>query len=288
MKSDHLKWQPNELIVSAAAPVVRTLTELKLTKLTTFPRAGHLNSLCVERFEHQWPGPKFVDQASLDSGEARYYEQIIAQDGCIPTREDSWHDCFNACIWMQFPKTKHYLNALHVQDINNFGVHPRTARRNHVTHFDECGVVLAIPRQHINQGNEILQQLATHQWKQAMYHQRELWQSAIFPFVFGHANLEMMLNPFIGLTGKWLAVLVDENFENFTAFEQTQHLDRVLLSRIQQLDDFIPARLMPPLPILGVPGWWSQQTETFYGNTEYFRPQPKGKGPTPQLPLSLN
>ena len=291
MKSTEPLWQGDLPLASFAQPVKQVLTELGLAGLTAFPRAAQLNYIVDQRFGGTWRGPEFVDQGQLDDSEARYYEEIIAEDNCIPTREDSWHDLFNACIWLQFPLTKQYLNRLHVQDIREHGVHPRTKRRNHVTHFDECGVILAVPRQYLQQANELLQQLASHQWLEALYYQRDSWlrdswQQQIVAFVFGHANLEMMLNPFIGLTGKWLAVAVDEDFARWSAFDQTRHLDQALLRRIRQLDDFTPPRLMPPLPLLGVPGWWAGQTEQFYQNADYFRPLPKDKGATSQLPLT--
>ncbi|QPG04822.1 DUF3025 domain-containing protein [Salinimonas marina] len=286
MKSNEPNWQAGLSLASFAQPVKQVLSELGLAQLSTFPRAVQLNYIVDQRFREAWQGPEFVDQGQLNVSETRYYEEIIAEDNCIPTREDSWHDLFNACIWLQFPLTKQYLNMLHVQDIRDHGVHPRTKRRNHVTHFDECGVILAVPHQYLQQANELLQQLASHEWLEALYFRRECWQQQIFAFVFGHANLEMMLSPFMGLTGKWLAVEVDDNFAHLSAFEQTQHLDQALLRRIRQLDDFNPPRLMPPLPLLGVPGWWTGQTEQFYRNTDYFRPLPAGKGTTPQLPLT--
>ena len=285
MNSSQLHWQPEQLRHVAAAPVTATLDLLGLLPSTRFPDAEVLNHLAQHHRPGDWQGPAFKDQGGYATSEIRYYEQIIAQDKTIPTREQSWHDLFNACIWLQFPLTKRYLNTLHMQDITAHGVHPRTARRNHITHFDECGVILAVPAGQVGQANNLLNLLATHQWAPAFAENRQAWQNTLLPFVFGHANLEMMLQPFVGLTGKWLAVVVEDDFAGLPPWQQRQQLDQALLARIQQLDNFKPARLMPPLPLLGVPGWYPLQDAAFYANQDYFRPLPPGKGQTIQLPL---
>ena len=144
------------------------LDELELISHSKFPSPDVLNEL-TSRYHKQWTGPVFKGQSQFSEDEQRYYETIISEDGVVPTREQSWHDLFNALIWLQFPKTKSLLNELHISDIEAYGVNPRTARRNRITHFDECGVVLAIeePRPSGVESLEVfLQQLATHEWEQ--------------------------------------------------------------------------------------------------------------------------
>ncbi|RDV25273.1 DUF3025 domain-containing protein [Alteromonas aestuariivivens] len=230
-------------------------------------------------------GPEFIDQGQIAADEERYYEQIIYESGVIPTREDSWHDLFNALIWHEFPLTKRYLNTLHMQDIREYGVHPRTSRRHRLTHFDECGVVLAVPRQHLDRANRLLQALADHQWEWAFLECRKWWGEVVIPVMFGHANLEMLLEPFIGLTGKWLAVTVGEEFVCLGSMQQQQMLDVALKERIQALEDFQPPHILKPLPLLGVPHWYPQQQREFYANSDYFRPLRPGRPATSQLPL---
>jgi hypothetical protein len=246
-----------------------------------------LNEL-TSRYHKQWTGPVFKGQSQFSEDEQRYYETIISEDGVVPTREQSWHDLFNALIWLQFPKTKSLLNELHISDIEAYGVNPRTARRNRITHFDECGVVLAIeePRPSGVESLEVfLQQLATHEWEQVFLANRGRWHAEVTPYVFGHANLEMMLNPFIGLTGKWLAVSVPQGFNELDKWQQRAVLDDAMSARISALDAFQITPLLKPLPLLGVPLWHSPQDAKFYQNKDYFRPLRQGSKPTKQLPL---
>jgi len=246
-----------------------------------------LNEL-TSKYYKQWRGPTFKGQSQFSENEKRYYETIISEDGVVPTREQSWHDLFNALIWLQFPKTKSLLNELHISDIEAYGVNPRTARRNRITHFDECGVVLAIeePRPSGVESLEVfLQQLATHEWEQVFLANRGRWHAEVTPYVFGHANLEMMLNPFIGLTGKWLAVSVPQGFSELDKWQQRAVLDDAMSARISALDAFQITPLLKPLPLLGVPLWHSQQDAKFYQNKDYFRPLRQGAKPTKQLPL---
>jgi hypothetical protein len=39
------------------------------------------------------------------------YDARIQHEGVIPTRERSWHDFFNACVWATFPNAKQALSA---------------------------------------------------------------------------------------------------------------------------------------------------------------------------------
>ncbi|MBU2977344.1 DUF3025 domain-containing protein [Alteromonas sp. C1M14] len=286
MNSSSLNWISAKNSADIALPVSTLLSLSGLLKNTGFPTVEEINRTVATWHQGHYHGPIFKGQSTYDDSETRYYEQIVAEDGDVPTREGSWHDLFNALIWMQFPKTKAYLNALHVEDIQTFGLNPRTRRRNHITHFDECGVVLAIPRDRLKQGNALLTLLAQHQWVEGLHDEKTQWGDSIYPFVFGHAILEMMLNPFIGLTGKWLAVVVEPDFHTLSFAQQVQTLDESLVQRIQQLQDLTPKYLLKPLPVLGVPGWGQGQTLAFYQNQDYFRPKRANGGSTIQLPLT--
>ena len=287
MQSDSIPFCKDYLKAHASPPVIDLLDELELLEFDDFPSPEVLNEL-TSKYYKQWRGPTFKGQSQFSENEKRYYETIISEDGVVPTREQSWHDLFNALIWLQFPKTKSLLNELHISDIEAYGVNPRTARRNRITHFDECGVVLAIeePRPSGVESLEVfLQQLATHEWEQVFLANRGRWHAEVTPYVFGHANLEMMLNPFIGLTGKWLAVSVPQGFNELDKWQQRAVLDDAMSARISALDAFQITPLLKPLPLLGVPLWHSPQDAKFYQNKDYFRPLRQGSKPTKQLPL---
>jgi hypothetical protein len=232
----------------------------------------------------------FVCQDSM-SQDFRYYEQIIFEENIIPTRKESWHDFFNGIIWLQFPQTKTYLNCLHISEIKTHGLNPRTKVRHHITHFDECGVVLFIKGQRLF--TQIQQLFAAQAWTSLFCELREEWNTCIFPVVFGHANLEMMLSPFIGLTGKVLLIQIedmpalnnikqdnepsDPNQSNITLVEP--HVwDSILLQHIEQNQTFFASKPFYPLPLLGVPGWhFEKQDADFYANTDYFMPKRQRK-----------
>ena len=256
-------WQ-NQHFRQANLPPFALLDNLfHLSAMTSWPNAAGLNQLaraCDARV------PEFVCQSEL-SFESDYYEQIIFRQQRIPTRPDNWHDLFNGLIWLMFPKTKGLLNALHMEDIEAHGLSPRTKRRNHITHFDECGVVL------VTADKELGGLLAEHQWQTVFWENRHIWQEKTLPLVFGHANLEMLLSPFLGLTGKWMMVEVEETFFDLSIQNQLAHVDAQLHDTIKK-GAFSQSRPLLPLPLLGIPGWSPDNEQvSYYQNRDYFRPK---------------
>jgi hypothetical protein len=53
---------------------------------------------------------------------------------------------------------------------------------------------------------------------------------------------------------------------------QLRDLDQQLAARLDQAEALDP-RSLPPLPVLGIPGWWPQQDAAFYADTHHFRPR---------------
>ncbi|MFT5312546.1 MAG: hypothetical protein ACI8Z9_001024 [Paraglaciecola sp.] len=242
-------------------------TLFALSQCAQWPNAQGLNELQGRVLERGVMQQTFVCQNELPETSA-YYEQIIFEQGIIPTRSQSWHDLFNGLMWLQFPRTKTLLNQLHVSDIEQFGLSPRTHRRNNLTHFDECGVVLACS------DPALLECLKNHQWQEVFIEQRSSWGRDIHPYIFGHANYELLLAPFIGLTGKWLAVEVEQDFAQHSLAEQSAQIDRLVQVKIIQEDTFSQPRPLLPLPLLGIPGWWdANRDKNFYANKDYFRPK---------------
>ncbi|MBQ4863565.1 DUF3025 domain-containing protein [Pseudoalteromonas sp. MMG013] len=198
--------------------------------------------------------------------ETRYYEQIIYETGHIPTREQNWHDLFGALIWCLFPKTKSLLNKSHIDDIDQYGLKQRSKHRNALTLFDECGVVMAITDE------QIKTDLRAHNWHSVFVSKRTQWGKAIQPFIFGHANYEMLTQPFIGLTGKVLCIVVETSFSTLTLQQQYAYLDDILYTRIAYEGILKDNSQMSPLPLLGIPGWCEENEDAkFYDNTDYFR-----------------
>ncbi|MCV2885610.1 DUF3025 domain-containing protein [Aestuariibacter sp. AA17] len=246
-------------------PFQEIVSQFPLLQYEEWPNAEGLNTMSIKHSSYDVPD--FVCQDNMPKSDM-YYEEIIAHTGKVPTRPQSWHDLFNGLVWHMFPQTKRLLNHIHMQDISEFGVNPRTPRRNRVTHFDECGIVLAVSEV------ELLDLLREHAWHEIFVENRQCWGTVIKPFVFGHANLEMLLEPFIGLTGKWLAVEVSDAFFTLPFEKQLIHLDERLVSQIRDQDLFSMPRVLKPIPLLGIPEWWEANRDPqFYENRDYFRPR---------------
>ncbi|WP_133469060.1 DUF3025 domain-containing protein [Paraglaciecola marina] len=263
-------------------PLQQLEDNFELTQFSDWPNAAGLNLLKKYIPDPLTDIPEFVCQSELVATD-KYYEQIIYEQGVIPTRPSGWHDLFNGLIWLQFPKTKRLLNELHIVDINQYGVSPRTLRRNNLTHFDECGVVITYQASAANR--ELIAALKSHQWQQVFVENRQKWGLELNSFMFGHANLEMLLNPFIGLTGKWLAVEVDEEFQSLPYQSQLLAVDTKLNSLIKEQHIFCEKKPLSPLPLLGIPEVWDANlAPSFYENTDYFRPKPQSSSINAQAP----
>ena len=242
-----------------------------LSALPAWPNAAGLLILNNKTANDSRMIPEFVCQSQITDS-ALYYEQIIQQQNIIPTRPNSWHDLFNGLIWLQFPQTKRLLNQQHVEDIEQYGLSPRTLRRNNLTHFDECGVIVTYQRSDLFV--QLIDDLKQHQWQSVFVDNRQYWGNELNSFIFGHANLEMLLQPFIGLTGKFLAVEVDNQFSTLSYANQVTQLDEILVNEIRQTDLFSAHKPLTPLPLLGIPDVWDANNDPeFYANTDYFRPK---------------
>lgn len=197
------------------------------------------------------------------------YEERIYKTGIISTREQNWHDLFNAFIWLLFPKTKALLNRLHMEELKNQSGKTRTPARDAITHLDESGIIVA------SSDTSLLKNLKDHQWQQLFVQSRGLWWHQIGAFVFGHGMYEKAFQPFIGFTGKAYCLKVADDFFQQDLAIQYQQLDQLLRDDISQ-GSLSDSRNLSPLPILGVPGWWPDNEDpAFYDNQDYFRPRRK-------------
>lgn len=265
-----LPWNEPFTQQLSCLPLARLEAQFSISDFSHWPNAEGLNALKQRLHIAKEAIPDFIDQDALPVSDD-YYEQIIFKQGHIPTRANGWHDLFNGLVWLQYPATKKYLNQLHVDDIQKHGLSPRSRLRNHITHFDECGVILAIEH---SQGAEIAELLGEHRWSEALFKRRSEWGRVIHARMFGHANYEMLLNPFIGLTGKWLAVSVKSGFAKRSVLEQNVEIDAGLHEMIRDKALFEQIKPLLPIPLLGIPEWYQQnQVEQFYHNRDYFRPK---------------
>ena len=269
-----LPWNEPFTLQLSCEPIAHLDTQFSISNMPTWPNAQGLNLLKKQQPVAQISTPEFVCQDMLAPSD-NYYEQIINKHAQIPTRANSWHDLFNGLVWLQYPKTKKLLNKLHVDDIEQFGLSPRTPQRNHITHFDECGVLLLIEG---DKGKSVTGLLTEHKWYEALHNARNAWGISVHARMFGHANYEMLLDPFIGLTGKWLAIEVEKGFSLLSIAQQNAEVDERLSAAITITELFKQPKPLFPLPLLGLPGWSElNQDPQFYLNREYFRPKRPSK-----------
>ena len=208
--------------------------------------AGALNAVCPrEDFG-------FANQHALPPGMA--YEQFIFETRRIPTR-DNLHDFFNGLIWLHFPGTKRLFNQWQAHAIAAQGVRAvRGPLRDAITVFDENGALLIAPK-------PLQDALKYREWRRLGEELRPLWQQARLVPV-GHALLEKLVLPRKNITAHVfmadddVALCVDVDAWMAANFEAQA----------------FAAKPFNPLPVLGVPGWWSENENfCFYDDSHVFR-----------------
>ncbi|WP_350657302.1 DUF3025 domain-containing protein [Psychrobacter sp. S1-30-MNA-CIBAN-0213] len=217
---------------------------------------------------------KFVSQNALPEGEA--YESFIATTGSIPTR-DNLHDLFNGSIWLTFPKTKALLNYYHMLEIEQQGISASRGRiRDTITVFDENGAVL------VTSDLSIGKALIDFDWLGSLVSTRSKWddpkqinshsQAAVY--IFGHALLEQLIQPRKPLCAHSIVINVTPDFFALSLSERMQYLDNKVAEHMDNLlsQDGVTPRQLAPLPILGVPHFWPENTDSsFYEDSFVFR-----------------
>lgn len=188
---------------------------------------------------------RFEPAGALAAG----YERHVAATGRVPTRDNA-HDLFNGLVWLRCPAFKAALNAAHVA-APPAPPGQRGPRRDALTLLDESGLLLAAPA-------ELQEALRAQDWATLFGAWRELWRQAQ-GLVVGHALLEKLLAP-----------------------------RKALCARVLLVDDveapILPAalepRVLPPLPVLGIPGWWpANASPGFYADAQVFRPKRLASAP---------
>lgn len=202
----------------------------------------------------------FVTQdLSLPYPELAYEERIFLH-GIIATRKDNWHDFFNAMVWKKFSQSKIAINYIHYQEIQNQSSTVRSRKRDLLTLFDECGVIIIA-------SDHILQLIKDHQWKALFVSHKNQWLSNDIQIItFGHALFEKYQNPYIGMTAQALLL----NKQAFDTDEST-NIDAFIASGLIGSTLLMNKSELSPLPLLGIPLWHHKQDGHFYSNTTYFR-----------------
>jgi hypothetical protein len=195
------------------------------------------------------------------------YESTVFLTGELPTRTANWHDLFNVLAWTRYPRTKAALNRLHYEATVQRGEFPGRGRvRDKATLFDESGVAIACANL------ELEALLRQFRWKELFWRSREQIATQMKFFLIGHGLLEKAMHPFIGMTGQGIVLPVSQDWLAQPLETQTKAIDTLLQDRCSDAAAMSVERF-DPVPLLGVPGFWpDNERESFYDNTDYFRP----------------
>jgi hypothetical protein len=245
-----------------------------------FPKLQECNALLASRLSpitvQSGARLHFVPQVSGKLPFEAQYEPRCYLKGEVPTRQDNWHDLFNALVWLTFPKAKAAINARHYHSLMEEGAAANTesssergAKRDVNTLLDESGVIVAYSKANA----DLAGLLRDFKWKELFWQQREKISAGMGFYLIGHGLYEKSIQPYIGMTGQGLLLVVEPEFFSWPLVQQLAHLDSLLASYLAEPEHCHSTRDLSPVPLLGLPGWTADNdSESYYDNTEYFRP----------------
>jgi hypothetical protein len=261
----NMDWLSASELFAPLRPVAAGLPAIAWPALET------LNALANDRGRRianaQGMRVRFVPQAPKSGAFEGAFEPRAYLRGEVQVRPFDWHDLFNALVWMTFPATKAVINARHCETMSATLTGNRSPQGDALTLFDEDGVVV------VSTDPELLELVRGFRWKELFWYRRDAVMARMRFLVFGHALYTKALQPFVGLTGKAVLLDVPGEFLGLAPVQQLSELDSLLAIHIRNRERFRHGRELSPLPVLGVPGWWSgNEKEEFYDDTAYFRP----------------
>lgn len=271
-------WNPQALLPSPLFeplhPVIARMAQGR------FPALRDYNELLMEMqpsiaVENGMP-LRFVAQGTGKLPFEAQYEPRCYLNGEVQTRENNWHDLFNALIWLTFPRAKAAINARHFRSLTGApgtapgaegGTSQRGSRRDMLTLLDESGVVVA------SADAGLAGLLRGFQWKELFWQRRACAHDRMGFYIFGHGLYEKAMQPYIGMTGQGLILTVEQEFFRWPLQRRLAHLDRLLAEYLGAPGGGLGPRELTPVPLLGIPGWSEQSADQlFYDDSSYFRP----------------
>jgi len=245
-----------------------------------------------------------AQDAKAKSFEQTYLARIY-QRGEIQTRLHNWHDLFQILSWRLFPRSKaslvrrHYVCAKQrwqQQQQGKLAPGRRSVEENALSLWDEGGLLLLCADQ------DFPALVRQFRWRELFLQRRDQLRRKLRMLVFGHALLDKLRHPYIGMTGNAILLpLPDQaltsNEQDLFAFADEQ-LASLLAHDLTTAHTQAPAvmndnenkppssaqtpgytpwlrqpRDLQPFPVLGMPGLWpDNETPAFYDNSGYFRP----------------
>ncbi len=234
-----------------------------LEQIAFVPDLAALAFLNSQRDLHTRSGRRISFVPPPDDGSD--YEARIWGRGEVATRVGSWHDFFNALVWLTFPLAKAALNARQA----TAPARQPTGRgrdRDALTHFDECGVVV------VSSDPRLLDLLRGFRWKELFWEHRLDLLRTLRCFVFGHATYESFLRPFRGLTAKAVLYGVTVDWLQQTLPWQLADIDQRLAGELAA-GEHLQANGFHPLPLMGLPGVTAaSESAAYYDDQWQFRP----------------
>lgn len=233
-----------------------------------FPDTRALNRLLSRETSCQeGAAVRFVPAACLPGVP---YERHIFETGEVSTRENNWHDLFNALVWCRLPHLKTVMNSLHYENLDDEKDGRRGKVRDALTLLDESGVIVA------GSNPAALEALARRDWNAAFVTHRAAWSRDLQVLICGHSILEKFLEPYKAITAQAL-------FLHTPGPIPARQLDILLAASLRAGRLADSTACLSPLPLMGIPGWWpaAEQGQDFYGDLAVFRPPPERMAPAP-------
>ena len=209
------------------------------------------------------------------------YEKHIYESGEISTRENNWHDLFNALVWCRLPRLKLAMNTLHARHMGPEDTESRGKVRDALTLFDECGAIV------FSSDRNRIASLADRDWKTVFEPDSRSPDGQLQLVLTGHALLEKFLHPYKSITAHVLLLQVDRDWAQQPRELILSDLDESLATLLVSEQLFLEPADLSPLPLMGLPGWWQEcaQDDAFYADRSVFRPPPGEFRPAPVFTL---
>jgi len=178
--------------------------------------------------------------------------------------EGGWEDGSNDPLTFPPQDGRGHLMAESAQHKTNT---KRGSLRDTATLLDESGVIV------VTADNKLADLLRDFRWKKLFWQRREQVKQSMGFYLLGHGLYEKALQPYVGMTGQGLILKVAAEFFGWPLSTQLSHLDSMLANKLDEPDYCMTTNELTPIPVLGVPGWSSDNAcAEYYDNTTYFRP----------------
>jgi DUF3025 family protein len=234
---------------------------------------GQLNRL-ADRDAPNGRAIRFVAQTDALLADGLHYEERIARDGAVATREGSTHDLFNALIWLRHPALKLAMNARQVADVARVGRKQRTRGQCALTHFDEAGALVWVDE------TAPLAAWDAHDWQALFLDAHAAWGASMAITLVGHALFDHVLAHREYPVAKTLVVrvgrdaIVSRSHDSLIA--SWPEAERVVADEIAAGRLLADPQELRPLPLAGL---WNacSKSPDFYETAPCFRPLRAGR-----------